>query len=207
MAKVAQHYFSRENQYRVAGFTANKEFMARDTFCGLNVHPFEGLAATHPPSEYDLFIAIGPSKMNSVREEKLLQAKELGYRLASFISSNAVCESPVGENSFIADFAVVQPFVEMGSNNFVWEHALVANESVIGSHCYIAPRATLSSYSSLGDNCVLGTASVVKTRVSVAAYSLIGAACYVSRNTNAYSVYGTKQSALLGQLSMKVDLS
>ena len=207
MAKVAHHYFSRENQYRVAGFTVNEAFAAGPTFCGLSVHPFESLPATHPPTEYDLFIAVGPSKMNSAREEKFLEAKNLGYRLASFISSKAVCESPVGENSFIADFAVVQPFVKLGANNFVWEHAIVANESAIGSHCYLAPRATLSSYSSLGNNCVLGTASVIKTRVAVAAYSLIGAACYVSRNTDAYSVYGTRHSAFLGPNSMKVNLS
>jgi acetyltransferase-like isoleucine patch superfamily enzyme len=207
MAKIVHFYFTRDLGREIVGFTVDKQYNSGELFCGLEVFNFEDISRTHPSKDYELFIAIGPSKMNSVREEKFNMAKSMGYTLASFVSKNAVCDSRIGENCFVADFAVVNPFVTLGSNTFVWEYSFLGNDSIVGNNCFISPRSTVSTFSEIKDNCVLGTASVVKTRVVVDTRSLIGAHSYISRDTPAFSVFGEKQSEFLGAISMKIDIS
>jgi UDP-3-O-[3-hydroxymyristoyl] glucosamine N-acyltransferase len=207
MAKVAHHFFTRDLSHEVVGFTVDKKYNSGERFCGLEVFDFERISKSHPNSDFELFIAIGPSRMNSLRQEKFDEAKSIGYTLATFVSKHAVCDSPVLENSFIADFAIVNPFVTIGANSFVWEYAFIGNDSIVGNNCFISPRATVSTFSEIGDNSVLGTASVVKTRVSLANHSLVGAHCYISRDTVPSSVFGEKQSEFLGAISQKIDIS
>lgn len=207
MARLVYFYFSREQSREVAGFTVDREYNPRKPFCGLEVVDFEDAPSWFPPSDYDMFIAIGPSKMNSLREQKVLCAKRLGYELATYVSPNAICESPLGPNSLVADFAVVNPFVKLGENNFIFESVVISNESEVGNNCYISPRAAVGTFSKVGDNSFLGTACVVNTRVLLGKSSLIGATCYISTDTEEQSVYGQKQSTYLGSISKKVDVS
>lgn len=207
MARLLHFYFSREESTKVVAFTVDKEYISEESFCGLDVVDFDDALARFPPHKYEVFVAIGPSKMNSIRQEKVLEVKRRGYNLASYISPSAVCESPLGPNSLVADFAVVNPFVKLGENNFIFESAVVSNESVVGNNCYISPRATVGTFSRVGDNSFLGTASVVNTRVRLGKFSLIGATCYISSNTEEHSVFGEKQSPYLGNISKKIDVS
>jgi sugar O-acyltransferase (sialic acid O-acetyltransferase NeuD family) len=207
MARLVHFYFSRDQSREVVAFTVNREFNTGQKFCGLDVIDFEDVLSRFPPSDYDMFIAIGPSKMNTLREEKVLEAKKLGYELASYVSPHAICDSSIGQNSFLADFAVVNPFSVIGENNFVFEFAVISNESVVGNNCYISPRATVGTFSAVGNNSFLGTASVINTRVVVGEYSLVGATCYISSNTAENSAYGQKQSMYLGNVSQKINVS
>ena len=207
MARIAFFFFSSQREYEVVGFTVDSSHRDSDEHCGLAVYDFDYLEKTHPPSEYELFIAVGPTKMNTLREEKFYQAKSRGYALASFISEKATCYSRVGENCFVADFANVQPFATVCDNTFIWEFALVGNEASVGPNCFLSPKSVVSTFARIGKNSVLGTSSTVRTRVVVGEYSLIGATCYISANTLPNSVYGARQSENLGNVSMKLDIS
>lgn len=206
MAKIAHFFFSQSANYEVAGFTVDSSYRDVDTFCGLEVFDFDRIAETHPPSDYQLFIAIGPTRMNMLREEKFLEAKNRGYKLASFVSDKAACYSSVGENCFVADFANIQPFVVLGENTFVWEFALVANDASLGPHSYLAPRVSVSSFASVEKNCVLGTGSIIKTHARVAEFSLVGAGCYIASATVPSGVYGRRQSDFFGAISHKIHI-
>ncbi len=207
MARLAHFYFSREQSREIAAFTVNRKYNTGQKFCGLDVVDFEDVLSRFPPSDYDMFIAIGPSNMNTLREQKFFEARKLGYELASYISPNAICDSLIGQNSLLADFAVVNPFAVVGENNFIFEFAFVSNESTVGDNCYISPRATVGTFSAVGNNSFLGTASVINTRVVVGKYSLIGATCYISADTDENSAYGQKQSIYLGNVSQKINVS
>lgn len=207
MARLIHFYFSREKSREIAAFTVDRRYNGGHRFCGLDVVDFEDIKSHYPPSDYDLFLAIGPTKMNAVRQQKFLEAKNLGYELATYVSPKAVCDSLIGENCFVADYAVVNPFATVGKNNFIFEHALVSNESVVGDNCYISPRATVGTFSRIGDNSFLGTASVVSTRVIVGKNCLVGAKCYITSDTEISSVFGQKQSMYLGNASHKIDVS
>lgn len=207
MAKIAHFFFSQSANYEVAGFTVDSSYRDVDTFCGLEVFDFDRIAETHPPSDYQLFIAIGPTRMNMLREEKFLEAKNRGYKLASFVSDKAACYSSVGENCFVADFANIQPFVVLGENTFVWEFAVIGNDAYVGPNCFLSPRSVVSTFSKVNKNSVLGTSCTIRTRVSLGEYSLIGAACYISSDTVPNAVYGVRQAEFLGPVSRKIDIS
>ncbi len=207
MAKVVHFYFNRDSGYVIDGFTVDKQFNNQATMCGLDVFDFESLEETHPPSDCKLFIAIGPSQMNAVRERKFHEAKEKGYRLASYISPHAICDSPVGENSFVGDHAIIHPFVTVGNNNFFWEQCFIGNDSTIGNNCLFSPKSAVSTFANIGDNSILGTGAIVKTSVHIARETLIGAGCYISKDTEIKGVYGEKSSPLYGCVSDKINIS
>lgn len=207
MAKMAHYYFSRDSDYEVIAFTVDARYNNQGPMCGLEVLDFEGIEETRPPSAHDLFVAIGPSRMNALREQKFLEAKGKGYRLASYLSPRAVCASTTGENTFVADMAVISPFVTIGHDNYFYEGAIVSNDATIGNHCYFSPRSYVGTSCEVGDHSVLGAGSVLKSGVVVARQTLIGASAYVAANTREKGVYGEKSSELYGCISDKVDIS
>lgn len=207
MAKVMHFYFQKNSEYEVAGFTVDATYNTCDIMCGLEVLDFESIEKTHPPACYDLFIAIGPSKMNKIREQKFLDAKTKGYRLVSYISPSAICDSDIGENSFIADRVVINPFCKIGDNSYIFEGCVVSNDVVIGDNCYISPNVSIGTFCHIQENSIIGSGAVIKTSVAIAKKSLIGAAVYMSKNTNENGVYGRKSADYLGPISEKLDIS
>jgi len=207
MARIGHFYFSRDSGYEVIGFTVDAQYNNKGAMCGLEVLDFERIEETHPPLTHDMFVAIGPTRMNGVREAKFLEARAKGYRLASYVSPRAVCESAIGENTFVADMAVIAPFVTIGHDNYFYDGAICSNDSIIGNHCYLAPRSYVGSLCEVRDNSILGAGSVLKSGVVVARQTLVGASAYISVHTEEKGVYGEKSSELYGCISDKVDIS
>lgn len=207
MAKIAHYYFSRDSDYQVVAFAVDSPYNNQGRMCGLEVFDFERLEETHPPSDHHLFVAIGPSRMNALREQKYLEAKGKGYRLPSYVSPRAVCASALGENSFVADMAVINPFVTIGHDNYFYEGAICSNDSIIGDHCYFSPRSYVGTFCQVRDNSILGAGSVLKSGVIVARQTLVGASAYISTHTEEKGVYGEKGSELYGCISDKLDIS
>lgn len=207
VAKLAHYYFTRDSGYKIEAFVVDSQYITEPTFLGLPVVAFENIQKTHPAKDFDLFIAVGPNKMNAVREAKFYEAKKMGYRFANYVSPSAVCNSELGENSLVADMAVINPFVKIGDNNFFWESCLISNDCEIKSHCYFSPKSVVSSFCEVGNNSIVGTSSVVKARVLIAEQTLIGANCYIAKDTEFKGVYGRKSTELLGCISDKVDIS
>ena len=65
-AEVAHFYFTKDSNYDVVAFTANKKFITKTELFGLPVIPFEDLEKNYPPEEYDMFIAIVYTNVNKV---------------------------------------------------------------------------------------------------------------------------------------------
>ncbi len=207
MARISHFYFSRDSGYEAVGFTVDAQYNNKGPMCGLEVFDFERIEETHPPGAHDLFVAIGPSRMNALRETKYLEAKAKGYRLASYVSPRAVCASAIGENTFVADMAVICPFVTIGHDNYFYDGVICSSEATIGNHCYFAPRSYVGSLCEVRDNSILGAGSVLKSGVVVAKQTLVGASAYVSADTLEKGVYGEKSSELYGCISDKLDIS
>ena len=54
----------------------------------------------------------------------------------NYISSKAcVSTKDIGENNFIIDNSVIQPFVKLGSNIVVMGGGLIGHHSVVGDNC------------------------------------------------------------------------
>jgi len=206
MAKIMHFYFSRDSQYEVVAFSVHEKYITEKVFCSLPVVPFEGLEKKYSPRDYEMFVAIGPSQMNSNREKIVKDAKEKGYRLASYFSPRSNCMSLPGENSFVSDEVTIHPFVTLGNNNYFWDKVFISHDSIIGNHCYFSPCSIVSTHASIADNSLVGTAAVVSTNVKVHPKTLVGATCYVSKETIENGVYGEKSSEFYGAISGKVKI-
>lgn len=204
VARLASYYFDRDSEYEIECFAVDREFLKEEELCGYPVVEFETVQDAFPPGEYDMFVAVGPNKMNAIREEKIREAIEKGYELASYQSPSAICHSDYGYNTLIADYAVINPFTKIGNGNCFWEFTLVANDSEVGDFCYFSPRSVLASYSKVENNAVLGSGSIVKSRVRIGYKTLLGAGCFLSKDSEDYAVYGRRSEPSLGNVSDKV---
>ena len=105
MAELAYYYFTNDSDYEVSAFTADAGYVEEDHLFGLPMVKYHELENSFPPSEYDIFIALSYSKLNDLRKNRYLDAKERGYTLASYISSKATIlnDGAIGDNCFILE--------------------------------------------------------------------------------------------------------
>src|SRR4051812_21108180 len=103
IARLAQFYFSKDTGYEVVGFTVDREFRAGDEFQGLPLVDFDTVVDRFPPATHEMFIAVSYTQMNRIRAAKYQEAKDAGYRLASYLSPRCtwLADAPPGDNCFI----------------------------------------------------------------------------------------------------------
>ena len=208
MAETAHVYLNYDSSYEVVAFSVDRECMLAATYRGLPVVPFEEVVSKYPPSEFGMFIPMSAKAVNSLREAKFNQAKDMGYRLVSYISQRAlVCpETKIGENCFIFENNVIQPFASIGDNCILWSGNHIGHHSTIGPHCFIASHVVISGRVNVGSNCYFGVNSTVRDGIAIASRCTIGAGALIMRDTEEYQVYMGLPGKRLPQRSDEVDI-
>jgi sugar O-acyltransferase (sialic acid O-acetyltransferase NeuD family) len=180
-AEIAFEYFSHDSEYDVVGFSVEKEYLKRDSLFGLSIVPFEDIDNIWAPAEHSFFAAATYTQSNRLRTRLYEQAKEKGYRPASYVSSRAFvwrnCE--IGEHCFIFEDNTVQPFVAIGRNNVLWSGNHIGHHSKIKDNCFISSHVVISGFCEIGDYCFMGVNSTIANNVSVGNNCLIGAGALV----------------------------
>lgn len=191
IAQLAHYYFSTDSSYKVVAFTVDSAYISESVFCGLPVVPFEEVAQKYNPAEYEIFVALSYSKLNAVRKEKYLAAKELGYRLASFVSSQATVlnEGRIGENCFIFEDNTIQPFVSIGNNVTLWSGNHIGHHSTIKDHCFIASHVVVSGGVEIGEQCFIGVNATLRDHIKIGDRCVIGAGALLLADADAEGVY------------------
>jgi sugar O-acyltransferase (sialic acid O-acetyltransferase NeuD family) len=138
-----------------------------------------------------MFVAIGFTRRNRARSEIYYECKNKGYELISYVNSKAVLwdEVPMGDNCFIFENNVIQPFVRIGSNVIIWSGNHIGHHSVIGNHCFIASHAVISGNCTIEDGCFIGVNATLMDGIRVARNSLIGAGALILHDTVEGAVY------------------
>lgn len=191
IAQLAHYYFSTDSNYEVVAFTVDANYIKESEFCGLPVVAFEDVAKKYPPNSYDFFIALSYSKLNAVRKEKFLAAKEMGYHLVSFISSRATVlnEGKVGENCFIFEDNTIQPFVTIGNNVTLWSGNHIGHHSVIYDHTFIASHVVISGGVEIGEQCFVGVNATLRDHIKVGDRCVVGAGAILLADAAPEGVY------------------
>jgi UDP-3-O-[3-hydroxymyristoyl] glucosamine N-acyltransferase len=145
ITEVAEFFFAKDSKYELAAFTNAAAFIEADQFRGKPLVPFEGLVNSHPPDDFDIFIALGYGKTNQIRQARYQEAKAMGYECASYISSRAAYfGASIGDNSFILENNVIQPFVTIEDNVTLWSGNHIGHHSIIRNHCFISSHVVVS---------------------------------------------------------------
>jgi sugar O-acyltransferase (sialic acid O-acetyltransferase NeuD family) len=202
-AQVAYVYLSKDSPYEVAAFTVNEQYIGEKKLLGLDVVPFERLEESHPPDRFAMFVAIGFKRVNKARAEVYHACKNRGYELISYISSKATQwgEIEIGDNCFIFENNVIQPFVKIGSNVIIWSGNHIGHHSSIGDHCFIASHAVISGHAKIGPYCFVGVNTTFRDGVTVAPECVIGAGAIILKDTKEKGVYAVKTTEPANVLS------
>ncbi len=190
-AEVAHFYLTHDSDKKITAFTVDSDRVTTNQFNGLPVIPFEELSQSFPPSDFDMLVAIGYSRMNQGRADKCLQAKEKGYQLISYICSKSVIWPglTIGENCFILENMTIQPFVTIGNNVTLWSGNHIGHHSRIGDNCFLTSHVVVSGGVEIGNNCFLGVNATIRDHIKIAPYCVIGASTLILKDTQEKGVY------------------
>jgi sugar O-acyltransferase (sialic acid O-acetyltransferase NeuD family) len=196
-AQVACEYLRQDSPHDVVAFTVHERYVDETELLGLPVVPFERLEELHPPSSCAMFVAVGFSGVNKTRRAMYDECRSKGYELISYVSSKAIHlgEVALGDNSFVFEANVIQPFVRIGSNVIIWSGNHIGHHSRIEDHCFIASHAVISGNVTIGEETFVGVNATFRDGVTVAPRCLIGADALIMKDTEeggVYSVRGTE---------------
>jgi sugar O-acyltransferase (sialic acid O-acetyltransferase NeuD family) len=211
--KIAYTYFKNDSNYKPYAFTVEKQHMKSESFFNLPVVPFEKVEKFYSPKEYFMFIAVGPLGLNKFRTEIVQRAKAKKYKLASYISSKAFAWSKepgkveIGENCFIFEGNLIQPFVKIGNNVIIWSGNHIGHESIIEDNCFITSHVVISGFCKIGKNSFLGVNACIKDGVQIAEDCVIGMGAVVVKNTEKGKIYiGNPAKPMEGKSAYDIEL-
>jgi sugar O-acyltransferase (sialic acid O-acetyltransferase NeuD family) len=190
-AQVACVYLNEDSPYRVAAFTVHERFITEPKLLGLDVVPFEEVERRFPPDGFAMFVGVGFKRLNRIRSEICLQCKQKGYRLISYVSTKAmhIGGYEIGENTFVFEANVIQPFVRIGSNVIIWCGNHIGHHVTIGDHCFIASHAVIPGHVVIRENCFIGVNATIRDGVTIAPNCIIGAGATILKDTKEGEVY------------------
>lgn len=192
-AEVACEMFDAAGEYDVVGFAVHRQYLRRESLLGRPVHVLEEIGQTHPPAEADAFVAIAYRELNRARTRLCAEVKGRGYRLISYVSPQASVwrNVTIGENCFIFENNVLQPFVTIGNNVILWSGNHIGHHAVLDDNIFIASHVVISGHVHVGANCFLGVNATVADTVKIAADNWIGPNTLITKDTQPRQVFRT----------------
>jgi len=207
-ADLACFMFLHDSDYVPVAFCVDLEHKSANAHNGLPVICLEELEEKYPSASYTIFVAIGYSKMNTIRQEKVTLILNKGYKLASYISNKATIWPgfKYGYNCFIFENNNIQPFAEIGNNVILWSGNHIGHHSIIKDNVFLTSHVVVSGRVTIGNNCFIGVNSTIKDKVNISDFTLIGAGVLINANTDAYSVYTSLPAEKRKITSMKIKI-
>jgi sugar O-acyltransferase (sialic acid O-acetyltransferase NeuD family) len=173
---IAYEYFTNDSDFEVVGFTVHAEYRNVENKFGLPVFAFEELTNHVSPKENFFFAAVLYAKMNDFRQEIALQAKKMGFDLATYVSSKSFVwrNVSIGEHCFIFENNTVQPYVSIGFNNVLWSGNHIGHHSAIGDNCFISSQVVISGGCRIAGSSFIGVNSTLSNNIEIGMRTWIG---------------------------------
>ena len=204
VASVIHQYLTYDSPHEVVAFTVDRDQIGDSTdVLGLPLVAFEDIEQRYPPDDYQMFISISYRDVNRLRERKYHEARARGYTLLTYVSSGASVWPNVvlGDNVFIMEQNVIQPFVEIGSNCIIWSGNHVGHHTTIDDHCFIASHAVIAGFVRIGPRCFVGVNATIRDGITIAPDCVVGAGALLLRDTVPQGVYVGAASPLFPRRS------
>lgn len=191
ISQIAKLYLSNDDKYNVVAFTVDTEYIKEENFEGLPIVAFEDIEMKYSIEDYKFFIPLSYTKVNKLREQKFLEAKEKGYRFISYISSKASVASNVkiGENCFIFEDNTIQPFVIIEDNCILWSGNHIGHHSIVKDNCFISSHVVISGGVEIGENTFIGVNATLRDHIKIGKFNVIGAGALILADTEDNKVY------------------
>ena len=186
LAELAHFYFQSEYEpfygkdELVIGFTVNKEYNLTGEFKGLPVWDWEDLEHNDGLENILLF---APIANNKLREKIYIEGKRKGYEFISYISSKCTNFSKsIGENCFILEDNIIQPFTSIGNNVILWSGNHIGHHGIIEDNVFFTSHVVMSGHCHIKQGAFLGVNSCIRDGVTIGENSIIGMGSVVTKN-------------------------
>jgi len=196
-AEIAYEYFNFDSQYEVVAFAVERNYIKKESLFNLPIIPFEDIESFFSPKDHYVFVAVVYTQLNRLRTRLTKSAKEKGYQLASYISSNAFLwkNVSIGEHCFIFENNTIQPFVTLDDNIILWSGNHIGHHSRIRENCFISSHVVISGFCDIGNNSFIGVNATISNNVCVGKDNWIGPNTTIMKNTDDGALYKTTQPA------------
>jgi carbonic anhydrase/acetyltransferase-like protein (isoleucine patch superfamily) len=182
IADVATVYLQRHTDHRIVAYTADAAFCKANLFAGKPLVPWETLHDGFPPECVRLLGPLSFRRMNHFRRDRYLEGKARGYGFVTFVHPTChVYTDDIGENCFILEQNVIQPFARIGNNVIMWSGNHIGHHSVIGDHCFLSSFVGISGSTRIGECCFFGGQSGVGAGVAIGNDCFFGEASVIVR--------------------------
>ncbi len=196
IAAVANFYFDHDSDHRVVAFSVDGAYIREFHFCDKPVVAFDDLERHFSPADYGFFAAIGYTKLNRLRTERVQQASERGYWIASYVSSKATIFPGlrIGSHAFILEDNTIQPFVAIGDNVTLWSGNHIGHHSTVDDNCFIASHVVISGRVHVGAGSFLGVNVTIGNGVTIGRNCVLGAGTLLLKDAADGSVYRANET-------------
>lgn len=195
IAELAFFYITHDSEHEVVAFTVDSNYLKEDTFHNLPVFDFEVIDKKYPPNEYKFFLPISYNKVNKIRSEKFKIVKKKGYECISYISSKATYyNTSIGENCFIFENNVIQPYTKIGDNCILWSGNHIGHHTKIEDHCFLASHIVVSGSVTIGEYSFVGVNATIRDNIKIGKENVIGASSLILNDTNDKSVFSPRET-------------
>ena len=190
-ALLAYEYFTKDSVFEVKAFSVHSNFKKAEDLLGLPIIELETLEDQFPPQRYSLFVALSSTHLNRDRAGLFLDLKDKGYSFASYVSSKAFVwdNVEIGENCFILENNVLQPFTKVGDNVTLWSGNHIGHRTKISDHVFITSHCVISGFCEIGEYSFLGVNCTLSDEVHIAADNFISMGAVVSKSTEEDGLY------------------
>jgi sugar O-acyltransferase (sialic acid O-acetyltransferase NeuD family) len=198
-ASQVSFYLKNDSDFEVVAYTVDAKYNTSGIFLDLPVVDFEEVQFNYPPTEYDMFIAVGYHKLNRTRENKFNEAKAKGYHLISYIcSKNSFWNDfEIGENCFIMEGNIFMQNVKIADNVIMAIGNKIGHDSVIYENCFITSNVMIGGFCSIKKNTFIGMSVVIKDKTTIGEYNILGAGSILLKNTKDKSSFLSKSTPLM----------
>ena len=196
-AEVASYYLNNFSDFKIEAFTVHEQYIKEESFLEKPVVPYEKINNFYPSSRFKLFAPFNYKRINKARESIYNHGLLMGYKFITYIDPSCKCHTNIiGENCFILEQNVIQPYVRIGNNVILWSGNHIGHHSIIEDNVFIASHAVISGSVKLGNNSFIGVNSTIRDNVNIGAYNIIGASSLIIKNTNDNSVYAPRNTEI-----------
>lgn len=201
--------YLQEIKVDVQAFCVDDNYVKERFFCRKEVVAFSDLAERFPPEQYDIYIAIGYTRMGHLRQEIAKKVQRLGYSTPNYVHPSAYISDSsriIGTGNIVMERAIIGAMSTIGEGNLIWAGANIGHNASVGNWNTMSLSAVLCGFSTVEDYCFCGANSCVRDSCIIARETLVGANAYISHDTKPGQVFAASQPCLLQRRSLDIKL-
>jgi sugar O-acyltransferase (sialic acid O-acetyltransferase NeuD family) len=176
----------------------HEDTLRTSTETGLQPIAYTAMESLWPGPKPLLFVAMGYSRLGTLRKSCVERLAHDGCRFCNVISPHAVIDGLVEPhaNVLVMRDAVIQRSARVGQGTVCRGRSLVSHDTVVGRYCYVGFGAMILGNAVVEDHCFIGAGALVRDGVRIAKGSVIGAGAVIMSDTVPNGVYACLETEL-----------